>query len=160
VKNLSVAASRLAFSVDGQLYVGGAGAAGKGLGLARISAPGAADFEVKSVKALADGFELTFTQPVEAASAAKAAGYEVAQFSYQHDVGPGVEHDFEGTANKTSALQVSAVSVSSDGLSARLTVPSLRAGFVTSVRAAGVRSAAAQPLHHDTFFYTLNQLPK
>lgn len=160
VKNLGVAASRLAFSVDGQLYVGGAGAAGKGLSLARISAPGAADFEVKSVKALADGFELTFTQPVEAASAAKAAGYEVAQFSYQHDVGPGVEHDFEGTANKTSALQVSAVSVSSDGLSARLTVPSLRAGFVTSVRAAGVRSAAAQPLHHDTFFYTLNQLPK
>ena len=160
VKNLGVTASRLAFSVDGQLYVGGAGAAGKGLGLARISAPGAADFEVKSVKALADGFELTFTQPVEAASAAKAAGYEVAQFSYQHDVGPGAEHDFEGTMNKTSALQVSAASVSSDGLSARLTVPSLRAGFVTSVRAAGVRSAAAQPLHHDTFFYTLNQLPK
>ena len=160
VKNLGVAASRLAFNVDGQLYVGGAGAAGKGLGLARISAPGAADFEVKSVKALADGFELTFTQPVEAASAAKAAGYEVSQFSYQHDVGPGAEHDFEGTMNKTSALQVSAVSVSSDGLSARLTVPSLRAGFVTSVRAAGVRSAAAQPLHHDTFFYTLNQLPK
>ena len=160
VKNLGVTASRLAFSVDGQLYVGGAGAAGKGLGLARISAPGAADFEVKSVKALADGFELTFTQPVEAASAAKAAGYEVSQFSYQHDVGPGAEHDFEGTMNKTSALQVSAVSVSSDGLSARLTVPSLRAGFVTSVRAAGVRSAAAQPLHHDTFFYTLNQLPK
>ena len=160
VKNLGVAASRLAFNVDGQLYVGGAGAAGKGLGLARISAPGAADFEVKSVKALADGFELTFTQPVEAASAAKAAGYEVAQFSYQHDVGPGAEHDFEGTMNKTSALQVSAVSVSSNGLSARLTVPSLRAGFVTSVRAAGVRSAAAQPLHHDTFFYTLNQLPK
>ena len=160
VKNLGVTASRLAFSVDGQLYLGGAGAAGKGLGLARISAPGAADFEVKSVKALADGFELTFTQPVEAASAAKAAGYEVSQFSYQHDVGPGAEHDFEGTMNKTSALQVSAASVSSDGLSARLTVPSLRAGFVTSVRAAGVRSAAAQPLHHDTFFYTLNQLPK
>ena len=160
VKNLGVAASRLAFNVDGQLYVGGAGAAGKGLGLARISAPGAADFEVKSVKALADGFELTFTQPVEAASAAKAAGYEVSQFSYQHDVGPGAEHDFEGTMNKTSALQVSAASVSSDGLSARLTVPSLRAGFVTSVRAAGVRSAAAQPLRHDTFFYTLNQLPK
>ena len=160
VKNLGVAASRLAFNVDGQLYVGGAGAAGKGLGLARISAPGAADFEVKSVKALADGFELTFTQPVEAASAAKAAGYEVAQFSYQHDVGPGAEHDFEGTMNKTSALQVSAASVSSNGLSARLTVPSLRAGFVTSVRAAGVRSAAAQPLRHDTFFYTLNQLPK
>ena len=160
VKNLGVAASRFAFNVDGQLYVGGAGAAGKGLGLARISAPGAADFEVKSVKALADGFELTFTQPVEAASAAKAAGYEVSQFSYQHDVGPGAEHDFEGTMNKTSALQVSAASVSSNGLSARLTVPSLRAGFVTSVRAAGVRSAAAQPLRHDTFFYTLNQLPK
>ena len=111
------------------------------------------------MKALADGFELTFTKPVDAASAAKAASYEVTQFHYRHEVGPGAEHDFDGAANKASALKVAAVSVAADGLSARLKVPGLRAGFVTSVRATGVRSATAQPLRHDTFFYTLNQLP-
>jgi hypothetical protein len=146
--------TRLAFAPDGGLFVGGAA----GLGRIRPIAP--TSFEVKAVKALADGFELTFTQPVDAVSAAKAAGYEVAQFNYRHEVGPGAEHDFDGAANKAAALKLSAVSIAADGLSVRLKVAGLRAGFVTSVRAAGVRSATAQPLRHDTFFYTLNQLPK
>lgn len=112
------------------------------------------------MKALADGFELAFTQPVEAASAAKPTSYEVSQFNYRHQAEPGAEHDFDGAASKASALKVSAVSIAADGLSARLKVSGLRPGFVTSVRAAGLRSASAQPLRHDTFCYTLNQLPK
>ncbi|MFA6543498.1 MAG: hypothetical protein WCS99_03680 [Limisphaerales bacterium] len=153
-------ASRLAFSPDGQLYVGGAAADGKGLGLVRVIATDTAIFEVKSVKTLADGFELTFTQAVDAAAASRASSYEIAQFNYRHEAEPGAEHDFEGAPNRSSPLKVSGVGVAADGLSARLKVSGLRAGFVTSIRAAGVRSSLGQPLRHDTFFYTLNQLPK
>ncbi len=153
-------ATCLAFSPDGQLYVGGAGGDRKGLGLARVSLAGAVGFEVKSVKLLPDGFELSFTQPVEATSAAKAASYEVAQFNYRHQLEPGAEHDFDGSPNRSSLLKVAGVNVAADGLSARLKVAGLRTGFVTSIRAAGVRSAATQPLRNDTCFYTLNQLPK
>lgn len=158
-KNLGLRATRLRMSADGKLYLGGS-TDGNTAALARISLSTPLPFEVKSVKALADGFELTFTQPVDAAAAAKAASYEVSQFNYRHEVGLGAEHDFDGIANKASALKASAVSVSADGLGARLTVPGLRVGFVTSIRAAGVRSANAQPLRSDTFFYTLNQVPK
>ncbi len=146
--------TRLAFAADGQLWLGGAA------GLARVRPVGPNSFTVKSVKNLADGYELTFTEPVNPASASKPASYEVAQFNYQHEVGPGTEHDFDGTPGRSSALKVSTAAVAADGLSVRLKVPGLRAGFVTSVRAAGVRSATAQPLRNDLFFYTLNQVPK
>ena len=146
--------TRLAFAADGELFVGGA------TGPSRIRPIGPIAFEVKSVKALGDGFELSFTQPVEAAGATKAASYEVTQFNYRHQAELGAEHDFVGTANRASGLEVSEVTVAANGLSARLKVGGLRPGFVTSVRVAGVRSATAQSLRHDTFFYTLNQLPK
>ncbi len=160
LKNLGGTTDRLAFSPDGQLYVGGTGAEGRGVGMGRIRPAGPMGFEVKSVKALADGFELTFTAAVDAASASKVASYEVTQFNYRHQPEPGAEHDFEGVPNRSSALKVASVSIAADGLSARLKIAGLRAGFVTSVRSAGLRSVTTQPLGHDTFFYTLNQLPK
>jgi hypothetical protein len=159
LKNLGTRATRVAFSADSKLYLGGA-TDGHAAALARISLPTPLPFEVKSVKALADGFELTFTQPVDAASAAKAASYEVSQFGYRHEVVPGVEHDFDGTVGRTSSLKVSTASVSAEGASVHLKIPGLRAGFVASIRAAGVRSSTSQPLRSDTFYYTLNQLPK
>ncbi len=158
LQNLSLRATRLAMSADGKLYLGGA-TDGNTAALARISLPTPLPFEVKSVKAHADGFELTFTQPVDAASAGKPVSYEVSQFSYRHEAAPGVEHDFDGADGRASTLKVAAASVAANGLSVRLKIPGLRAGFVTVIRAAGLRSAA-QPLRHDTFFYTLNQLPK
>lgn len=158
--NLGMSVSRLAFSAAGQLYIGGTGAAGKELALARVSSNGGAVFQVQTVKALADGFVLTFTSPVDAAAATKAGSYEIAQFNYRHEVGPGLEHDFEGVANRASSLKVVESKVSADGLTVRLRADGLRTGFVTRVRAAGVRNGAGQPLRHDTFFYTLNQLSK
>ncbi len=159
LKNLGLRASRLAVSADDKLYLVGS-TDGNTAALARISLPTPLPFEVKSVKALADGFELTFTQPVDTASAAKAESYEISQFGYRHQVVPGVEHDFDGAANRSSMLKVAVAGVAADGLSVRLNIPHLRAGFVTGVRAVSVRSASAQPLRHDTFFYTLNLLPK
>jgi hypothetical protein len=45
-------------------------------------------------------------------------------------------------------------------LGARLKLEGLRPGFITSFRTAGVRSTTGQPLRNDTFFYTLNHLPR
>ena len=146
--------TQLAFAADGQLWLGGAA------GLARVRPVGPSPFALKSVKTLADGYELTFTEPVNPASATKPASYELTQFNFRHTVAPGAEHDFEGTPGRSSALKVGTATVAADGLSVRLKVPGLRAGFVTSLRAAGVRNVATQPLRSDTFFHTLNRLPK
>ena len=59
---------------------------------------------------------------------------------------------------RASALKVTEAQVSADSLSVRLKIPGLRPGFVTQLRASGLRSAS-QPLRHDTCFFTLNQVP-
>ena len=158
-KNLGAKFTRFAVSATGQVYFGGATADGKSPALGRLSPTGEAAFEVKSVKVLADGFELTFTRPVDAATAAKPASYEVSQFNYLHQLDPSPELDHEGTRGRATMLKVSASVVFAAGLQVKLTVPGLRAGYITALRAAALRSAG-QPLRNDTCFYTLNQLPK
>ena len=158
-KKLGANVTSFAVSADGRVYFGGATSDGKSAVLGRITLPAPLGAEIKSVKVLTDGFELTFTQPVEAASAAKPASYEISQFTYRHQAEPSPEVDFEGNANRTSALKVTEAKVAADNLSVRLIIPGLRPGFVTQLRATGLRSSG-QPLRHDTCYYTLNQLPK
>lgn len=160
VTGLGARATRLALIADGRLYFSGAAADGRGAGIGHIAPAEPKGFAVKSVKTLADGYELTFTEPVNPASASKPTSYEIAQFNYRHSVAPGAEHNFAGAPGRSSPLKANSASVAVDGSSVRLTVPGLRLGFVTSIRAAGVRSATAQPLRSDTFFHTLNQVPK
>jgi len=158
-KNLGANITRLAVSADGRVYLGGASVDGKEAALARLSPAGQVGFEVKAIKALADGFELVFTRPVDAVTAAKPVSYEVTQFNYRHQAEASPEFDHAGTPGRATSLKVTAAKPSSDGLSAHVSVSGLRRGFVTTIRAVGLRSAG-QPLRHDTGFYTLNQLPK
>ncbi len=158
-KNLGAKVTRLAVSTTGQVFLGGALADGKGPAFGRIAPAGDAAFEVKSVRALADGFELTFTRPVDAATAAKPGSYEVSQFNYRHQLEASPEFDHAGKPGRATTLKVTTAEVSADGLRVKLGVPGLRAGFVTTIRAAGLRSTG-QPLRNDACCYTLNQLPK
>jgi hypothetical protein len=50
--------------------------------------------------------------------------------------------------------------VSEDGLKVRLRLEGWKAGFVTAVRGLDARSAAGEKLWHDTFYYTLNRIPR
>jgi len=151
--------SRIAVNADGQLWLGGATSTGKGGALAKLNPAGRGGFDIKSIKALADGFELAFTQPIGAAIAAKPASYEVSQFTYAHQPDPAPELDHTGTAGKATVLKVIAATPAADGMSVRLQVSGLRAGFVTSVRAVGLQSVDGQPLRQSNLWYALNRLP-
>jgi len=152
--------SRIAVSADGQLWLGGATSTGKGGELAKLSPPaGRGGFDIKSIKAMSDGFELAFTQPISAAIAAKPASYEVSQFTYAHQPDPAHELDHTGTAGKATVLKVIAATPAADGMSVRLQVSGLRAGFVSSVRAVGLQSVDGQPLRQSKLWYALNRLP-
>ncbi|MBU6401318.1 MAG: PQQ-dependent sugar dehydrogenase [Verrucomicrobia bacterium] len=158
--------NRLAFGPDGKLYVGGlkspawAAIAPKDYSLDRVSFTGKTPFEVKEVHARPDGFELVFTEPVDPAAAGNADNYDADQFGYLYRPKYGSpEMDRSGKPDSSTPVRVVKATVSADRLTVRLKLEDWAAGFVTRVHAMDVKGADGQPLWHDTFYYTLNQIP-
>ncbi|GAB4049285.1 hypothetical protein GCM10028810_39010 [Spirosoma litoris] len=150
---------RMAFAKDGSLFVGetnrGWGSAGDANeGLQRLVWNNAVPFEMRTVKAMPDGFEVEFTSPVDRKSAEDLASYRVESFLYKY-------HSVYGspTINK-EALPIKGVKVSSDGLKARLIVGDLRKYYIHQLTLDGVRGATGSySLVHPIAYYTLNNIP-
>ena len=156
---LQCGVNRLAFGPDGALYVGqtnrGWGSVGgKPYGLQRINFTGAAPFEVHHVALTRDGFDLTFTAPVDAAAAARLAAYAVKSFTYVYFSNYGCPE------TDTEAEKVAKAVVSADGKTVSLTVHGLRKGRVYEFHLPGVKSVAGEGLLHPEAYYTLNELAK
>ena len=106
------------------------------------------------MKAKPDGFELTFTEPIDKATAEAVASYELETYTYiyQSSYGsPEVDHT-KPTITKAIA--------GANGHSVRLTIDGLQRGHVHELHLKGVRSAKQSPLLHDAAYYTLNYIPK
>ncbi|GAB4008680.1 hypothetical protein EXU85_31040 [Spirosoma sp. KCTC 42546] len=150
---------RMAFAKDGSLFVGetnrGWGSAGDANeGLQRLAWNGAIPFEMRTVKAMPDGFEVEFTSPVDRKSAEDLASYRVESFLYKYHAVYG-----SPTINK-EALPLKGVKVSADGLKARLIVGDLRKYYIHQLTLDGVRGATGSySLVHPIAYYTLNNIP-
>ena len=149
---------RMVWGKDGSMFVGmtsrGWGSTGRDpYGLQRLEWTGRMPFEVKTVEARPDGFELTFTKPVDRAIASDPASYHVTGFTYQY-------HSTYGSpiTNQETA-PVRAVEVSDDGLKARIAVDGLRRGYIHELKLTSIRSDEGNPLLHDVAYYTLNEIP-
>ncbi|QMU26910.1 plastocyanin/azurin family copper-binding protein [Adhaeribacter radiodurans] len=143
---------------DGSMFVGmtsrGWSSTGKELySLQRLVWTGRTPFEMKTIHAMPDGFEIEFTQPVDKATASNLASYKVTGFNYKY-------HATYGSPvinNKENSIR--GVVVSEDGMKARLVVDDLRLGYIHEINSDGVRSKSGQPLLHTVGYYTLNNLP-
>ena len=166
LKRFASGVNRLVFGPDNRLYVGGcqrtwASIAPKEAAIERVSFTGKTPFEVKSVHARQDGFELEFTSPVDPATAGDPASYDMLQYTlrYHSKYGsPQLDHD--GKENSATAITITGARVHGENLKVRLTVAGWKTGYVTMVRGLDVRSADGGKLVNDTFWYTLNRLPK
>lgn len=143
---------------DGSLFVGGTNRGwgsrgGKPYSLERVNWNGKVPFEIATVHALADGFELTFTRPVDRATAGDPKSYRVRThtYIYQAEYGSPEVDDTRPTVDK--------VAVSDDGLSVRLTLSALVEGHVHELHLDGVRSSDGPPLLHAEAYYTMNSVP-
>jgi cytochrome c551/c552 len=150
---------RLLFAPDGSLFVGetnrGWGSAGEAnQGLQRLVWNKDLPFEMRTIKAMPDGFEIEFTQPADRKSAEDLASYAVESFTYKYQPVYGsppvnqLEHKVKG------------VKVSEDGLKARIIVDNLRKDYVYNIALEGVRTKEnSYSLVHTNGFYTLNNIP-
>ncbi|MBC8033188.1 MAG: hypothetical protein H7Y03_03520 [Chitinophagaceae bacterium] len=151
---------RLAWANDGSLFVGetnrGWGSAGDANeGLERVVYDNSkTPFEMKAVRAQADGFEIEFTQPVDKKSAEDIASYNLESFIYKYQPVYG-----SPMVNK-STLKIKGVKVSADGLKVRIVADNLRQYYIHALTAEGVRGKNTYySLIHPTAYYTLNSIP-
>lgn len=151
---------RLAWANDGSLFIGetnrGWGSAGDANeGLQRLTWNNRVPFEMRTVKAMPDGFEIEFTKPVDKKYAADLASYAIESFIYKY-------HGVYGSppVNKQKCV-VKGAKVAADGMSVRLIVSNLRQYYIHTITLDGIRDKEnAYSLVHPTGYYTLNNIPE
>lgn len=148
----------LLMAPNGSLFVGetnrGWGSrGGKEFALERLDWTGQVPFEVDEIHALPDGFELTFTQPVDPQTAADVKSYDLSTYCYIYQAAYGSP---EVDATRPAILKAE---VAADKKSVRLLVEKLEEGHVHELHLAGIRSATGVPLLHKEAYYTLNYIP-
>ena len=150
---------RTVWGQDGSLIVGmtsrGWSATGKDpYGIQRLVWTGKMPFEMKTIHSKPDGFEVTFTQPVDRKTAEDPASYSLNSFTYRY------HKTYGSPIEDAKIVPIRGVIVSGDGLSARIVADTvLREGYIHEVKAEGVRSASGNlSLLHSVGYYTLNAI--
>jgi glucose/arabinose dehydrogenase len=145
------------FAGDGSLIVGGTnrgwGSRGpKNFAIERLAWTGKVPFEIHEMRLMPDGFELTFTQPVDAKTAGDVKSYSMQTYTYIYQANygsPEVDH---------TKPAITRAEVGKDGKSVRLYVGPLQEGHIHELHAPGLRSTDGLPLLHPDAYYTANYL--
>jgi hypothetical protein len=156
--------NRLSYGPDGCLYVGGlqrtwVSIAPDPASLERVTFNGNTPFSIRKAEAKPDGFLLTFTEPARP-SAADPDNFDVSQFRYAYhpDYGsPRFNH--AGEKDSQTPIELTNATLSPNRLELHLSLSGWREGHVTQVRCYDVMNDAGESLWHDTFHYTLNEIP-
>ena len=109
---------------------------------------------MQEMQARPDGFELVFTQPVDAAKAGRIESYTLKSYTHLYSGAYGSEEI------QVAPHRIASATVSGDRLRVRLRVEGLREHYVHELRAEGVRSAEGEKLDFSDAYYTLNRVPK
>jgi glucose/arabinose dehydrogenase len=144
---------------SGAIFVGGTnrgwGSRGpKDFAIERVDWTGKVPFEIQEMRAIKDGFELVFTEPVVKESAVKLDSYQIETYTYiyrEQYGSPEVDH---------TKPTIVAADVSEDGLRVQLKIEGLQRGHIHELTVPGVRNQDGNTLLHDKAYYTLNYLVK
>src|SRR5690606_19853381 len=161
IQGLEAGINRIAWGPDGSLYAGGIGNPGNWgqsdklwYGLQRLKYNGKPAFEMLAVRAMSDGFEIEFTEPLQDGDGWNPADWEVRQWRYVPTA------DYGGPKVDDRALKVVATSVSDDRRKVALRIDGLKAGHVVYIHMnERYVSDTGLPLWSTEAWYTLNQIP-
>jgi len=147
------------FTPHGDLIVGGTNRGWPVRGprpfaLQRLDWTGVIPFEMKQISARSNGFNITFTEPVDREIATNPETYRLATYTHIYQQGYGSPEVDHTTPTVTKAV------VSEDGLQVELTIDGLVQGHVHDFDLQNMRSAEMKPLVHANAYYTLNEIPK
>ena len=157
-KGFSSGSLALLMTRRGGLFVGstnrGWGSRGnQPFALERLDWTGKVPFEIHEMRACHDGFELTFTQPIQPETGTQIDHFKLSSYTYiyQSSYGsPEVDHTSPNILRSEMAQ---------DRKSIRLYIDGLQPGHVHELHLPEIRSATGLPLLHDVAYYTLNHIP-
>ena len=160
-QGLEAGINRLRIGPDGALYVGGIGSTGnwgqagkQSFGLQRLEYSGEPAFEMLALRARENGFEIEWTQALDAGLSQDPAAFEVHQWWYQPT------EQYGGPKLDRERLLVRSASVSLDRRRTFIEVEGLKEGHVVHLRLAGpfFDESGRAPWATECW-YTLNRLP-
>ncbi|MFD1140032.1 PQQ-dependent sugar dehydrogenase [Larkinella insperata] len=145
--------NRLAFAPDGSLWTGQNDHGWAGAkGIQRIVYTGKPPMDVYTMNLTPNGFDLTFTQPVDAATASRPENYQFRHYRYEY-------HKTYGSPQfDIAAVPVKAVTVSKDRRKVSLNLADLKPGLIYELTLGDVRATNGEPLANRLICYTLNHL--
>lgn len=158
-QGLEAGVSEVNIGPDGAVYVGGLGAGGNwgqagklSYGLQKLTPNGTNAFDILAMRAIADGFEIEYTQPLsEATVATLVSKYQAEQWRYVPTSAYGGPKVDERTLSVTSAT------ASADRKKVTLKLAGLETGRVVHVRSPRpFTSASGASLWSTEAWYTLN----
>ncbi len=154
-KGLRKGNNRLSFAPDGSLWVGQAEHGWAGAkGIQRIVFSGRPPADIYSMNLTPRGFDLTFTQPLDAASAQNLANYKFRSYYYEYHKKYGSDQ-FD-----VQAVPVKAIKMSGDRKKVSLTLGDLKPGYIYELSLGDVKTAQGEPLANKLICYTLNKVMK
>jgi hypothetical protein len=149
----------LEFAPDGSLFNqtterGWGASGGKPFSLQRLVWTGETPFEIHEMHAHPDGFDLTFTEPLDRATAEVASSCKIETYTYIYRADYGSPE-----VDKTTPV-IKSATLSADRLKLRLVIDGMVEGHIHELHLPGVRAANGQPLLHPVAYYTLNYIPQ
>jgi hypothetical protein len=143
-------------AADGSFMVGetnrGWGSAGpKPFALERVVWTGKKPFEIQNMELTPDGFDLTFTEPLDTASASNPDNYKMSTFRYIYHASYG-SPEVDPTTPAIKSAKVSA-----DRMKVHIVVDGLQQGAVHELHIPDVHSAEGKPAVHPVAYYSLWQ---
>ena len=157
IKGLQCASLSVNFLADGSMVIGqsnrGWNSAGnRPFGLQRIVWTGKTPLEVAKMEAKPDGFNFTFTLPIDPASVSNEAFNGISYtYTYQSKYGS-PEMDPQD-------LKITSAELSDDQTQVHVKVANLRPGYVHEFKLPELKSQDGQHLWHRDAYYTLNRIP-
>ena len=106
------------------------------------------------MKANSDGFELTFTKPLDTSTAGDLKSYSMKTYTYIYQA------DYGSPVVDATTPTITKVTVGQDKKSVRLYVKGLQEGHIHDLKTPGVKSADSESVLHPQAYYTLNYIPK
>ncbi len=119
----------------------------------RVKWTGKTPFEVLTMSATKDGFDLSFTAPVDAVAAGNPSSYDMNSWTYI------LQSSYGSPEVDQSKPQVVSAVVSPDKLKVKLKVDGRVRGNVHQLIINGVKSEKGDELWHNQGYYTLNEIP-